>query len=45
MKHVSIRSTFTPRGYTGRHFNNWQAQLQKSIDKVRKTNVSEKIKN
>jgi hypothetical protein len=46
-----MKSTFTqqpiiPMGWTGdlKHFNKWIKSLTKEVDKVRNTNVSQKLR-
>lgn len=45
MKTRSTQSSYRPSGYTGdmKHFNRWQKDLQRSVDKLRKTKVVDKL--
>lgn len=40
----SIKSSVYPKGYSGKSFNQWQAYLQKQIDRIKNTNVSAKLR-
>lgn len=43
MKQTSTNQPIVPIGYTGRNFNSWQKHIQKQIDVIKQTNVSQKI--
>lgn len=43
MKPTFTQQPIIPTGYTGRNFNNWQLYLQKQIDKIKRTNVKERM--
>ena len=43
MKRTYTTQPVIPQGYTGKNFNLWQKHLQKQLDKIKGTNVSEKM--
>lgn len=44
-KQLQTISPVIPKGYTGKlsDFNMWQLKIQKEIDRIKKTNVSERM--
>ena len=43
MKRTFTQQPIIPMGYTGQNFNSWQKYLQKQIDKIKKTNVNQRM--
>jgi len=41
---TSTQKPVIPNGWTGRNFNLWQKHIQKKLDKIKNTNVSEKLR-